>query len=501
MKHQQPSKRLAARSCRVFLLAIAAISVGCSSSRVNLAPTPDEAAPITGTASAVELGNAFARVADAVRPAVVYIRAETAQPAPFRPTNVPSRYQNFFPPRSRFATGTGFIVQADGYIVTNHHVIQHAQRIVVRLYDQREFEARIVGGDSLTDLAVLKIDESNLPAASLGNSDGVRVGEWVLAIGNPLGSALMFTVTAGIVSATGRSMLPPTSSSHVLQDFIQTDAAANSGNSGGPLVDLSGRIVGVNAAIASVSGYYQGYTLAIPVNLALPIVSQLIERGRVARAVLGVAAADATSEDATAVGLDSVHGVLVQDVGGERSQARRAGLRPGDVIVAIDGHPVNYVAQMHQQVWFRSAGDTVLVSVHREGGQREILRVGLTAMDEEAPEDPEDEYGWDPPEPRPRCSGNALGVCFSELNPDMAYDFNISPRHAGLVVRGVSSVGPSHGKIFADMDIITHVNGVRVYAAADLEQALVEIKSGDIVPVQTYRFRTSETRFARVRIR
>ena len=331
---------------RLFALTLAAASIipfRGASAAVGASPSvggvDEQQLEIEGTASALQLGNAFAAVADAVRPAVVFIRVETVTTGLRMPPGMPESLQGAFGgafPRATTSTGTGFIVLPNGYIVTNRHVIDGARHVFVRLFDGREYEAEIVGEDALSDIAVVRIDEKNLPTASLGDSDQIRVGEWVLAIGNPMGNTLMFSVTAGIVSGTDRSMVLRNPSGSV-QEFIQTDAVANRGNSGGPLLDLHGRIIGMNSAILSWSGYYQGYTLAIPANVIVPVVSELIERGHVTRGVLGATTLLATLEDALAVGLDTVCGVVVQDVGDENSPAYRSGLRPGDVIVEVDG--------------------------------------------------------------------------------------------------------------------------------------------------------------------
>ncbi len=458
---------------------------------------------IEGTASALRLGNAFAAVADAVRPAVVFIMVERVTTGPLMPPAMPTSLRGAFAgafPRATTSSGTGFIVLPSGYIVTNHHVIDGARRVLVRLFDGREYEAEIVGEDALTDIAVLRIDETNLPTASLGDSDQIRVGEWVLAIGNPMGNTLMFSVTAGIVSGTDRSMVLRNPSGSV-QEFIQTDAVANSGNSGGPLVDLHGRIVGMNSAIASLSGYYERYTLAIPANLIVPVVSELIERGHVTRGVLGAATLKATVEDALAVGLDTVCGVVVQDVGDEDSPAYQSGLRPGDVIVEVDGRPVMSVAQLQRSVWFKAPGDSVVLRVHREASAPGTVTVYLGAekTDDRTTSARAEHRQSDVEVP---CANNPLGVCLVAFEEAFGLPRGVTdPKAAGLVVTGVQPAGPSYGKLFADYDIITHVNDVRVRSERDLEDALGDADEGDIVSIQTYRLRSDGTGFIRIRIR
>ena len=485
---------LAAASILPFTAASAAVGASPSAGVVDA-----QQVEIEGTASALQLGNAFAAVADAVRPAVVFIMVETVTTGlrmpPAMPTSLRGAFAGAFP-RATTSSGTGFIVLSNGYIVTNHHVIDGARRVLVRLFDGREYEAEIVGEDALSDIAVLRIDETNLPTASLGDSDQIRVGEWVLAIGNPMGNTLMFSVTAGIVSATDRSMGPGS-----VEEFIQTDAVANRGNSGGPLVDLHGRIIGMNSAILSWSGYYQGYTLAIPANLILPVVSELIERGHVTRGVLGATTLLATAEDALAVGLDTVCGVVVQDVGDENSPAYLSGLRPGDVIVELDGRLVMSAAQLQRSVWFKAPGDSVLLRVHREARTPATVTVYLGAekTDDRTASGRAEHHQRDVEIP---CANNPLGVCLVAFEKAFGLPRDvIDPKDAGLVVTGVQPAGPSYGKIFADYDIITHVNDVRVRSVRELEDALRDAAEGDIVSVQTYRLRSEKTGFARIRIR
>src|SRR5918912_3130163 len=304
-----------------------------------------------------ELSEAFAAVAEHVKPTVVYIRSQRTEQATRQ--NMPPGMERFFPrfhqqPDIEQGSGSGFVVSADGFILTNNHVVEGAEQVTVRLLDRREFKAKVIGSDANTDVAVLKIDAKGLQPVSLGNSDDARVGEWVLAIGNPLGEGLTFTVTSGIISAQGRALQGlPGRGQGSIQDFIQTDAAINPGNSGGPLVNVRGEVIGINSAIASETGFYSGYGFAIPINLAHTVMDQLIAHGRVQRAALGIAVRDATAEDAAYVGLREIRGVLVNDFSGSDSPARKAGIRPGDVIVAVDGERVDYVSQLQERIAFR----------------------------------------------------------------------------------------------------------------------------------------------------
>ena len=325
-----------------------------SAKRVAPAPTP-------AVAKLADLSEAFATVAARVKPSVVYIIAtedanaaarhgerQRPQQAPGL-EQVPPEFRRFFQmpegqapqrPRRSVASGSGFIVSADGYILTNNHVVDGASDVRVRLLDRREFKAKVVGRDPNTDVAVIKIDASDLTPAPLGDSEASRVGEWVLAVGNPLGENLTFTVTQGIISAKGRALGMPGQSRQTIQDFIQTDAAINPGNSGGPLVNVRGEVIGINSAIESPTGYNTGYGFAVPINLARSVMGQIIKSGHVQRAALGISVRDAGADDAAYVGQKQIGGVLVEDFSDKSSPAATAGLQPGDVIVAVDGKPV-----------------------------------------------------------------------------------------------------------------------------------------------------------------
>src|SRR5688500_14916106 len=267
-----------------------------------------------------EVSNAFNKIAAEVTPAVVSIDAERDAREAQRPRGqqrVPPGLEDFFRqfeqpgrPLPEEASGSGFIVSEDGYILTNNHVVAEFDRVNVTLTDRRTFSAEVVGRDPDTDLAVIKIDAKGLPTAKLGDDRTSQIGDWVLAIGNPLG--LDFTVTAGIVSARGRAVrgLQP-QNQYAISDFIQTDAAINRGNSGGPLVNIRGELIGVNSAIASQTGFYSGYGFAIPVTLAKNVMEDLIAHGRVRRAVIGVSIGEIDAEDARAAGLGQIAGVKV----------------------------------------------------------------------------------------------------------------------------------------------------------------------------------------------
>src|SRR5690606_38614229 len=317
MSKKEISKKLVLSSALVLIIALtfgavllASLNTGSilvADSRVDFKTTP----PIANENPTVrELNNAFIEVSEKVTPATVFIEVTT------KGNNDKERndLEFFFGPDMNDmpsqGSGSGVIISSDGYIMTNNHVVSKAtdDGIRVVLTDKREFNAKLIGTDPNTDIAVIKIDASDLPVASVGNSDDVRVGEWVLAIGNPLG--LNNTVTAGIVSAIGRNIRM--GDSYSINNFIQTDAVINPGNSGGALVDMNGYVVGINAAIKTNTGYYQGYGFAIPINMAKDVAQELIEKGEVKRGYIGVAIRDVDIKEARGLGLNEPKGVLIQ---------------------------------------------------------------------------------------------------------------------------------------------------------------------------------------------
>jgi serine protease Do len=321
-----------------------------------------------------DFGSAFEAIAEHVTPAVVSIQTQrVARPGRRAvPRGTPPGIEDFFrqfdvPQQDRLqeGSGSGFIVSRDGYILTNNHVVADADRVEVGLLDKRTFTARVVGRDPTTDVAVLKIDANNLPVVTLGDDATARVGQWVLAIGNPL--QLDFTVTAGIISSKNRGLRNLLPSRYAITDYIQTDAAINPGNSGGPLVNIRGEVIGVNSAIASQTGFYAGYGFAIPISLAKQVMDDLVAQGRVRRAVLGVAINDVTSNAAQAAGLREIEGVLVEaySPSQELSPAARAGIELGDVIVAVDGKATPRVSTLQRIVRGFKPGETVTVDVVR----------------------------------------------------------------------------------------------------------------------------------------
>ena len=447
-----------------------------------------------------DLSDAYAAIVEAVRPSVVYIQSERPGSATEQGVQIfgqlppgfqqliphgqaqPRRQRQNEPQQLEHSSGSGFIVSSDGYILTNNHVIDGSSKVTVRLLDGHEYTARIVGTDKDTDIGVLKIDAHGLTPAALGSSDAARVGEWVLAIGNPLGGDLTFTVTQGIVSAKGRSQLDlgDNDGGKTIQDYIQTDAVINRGNSGGPLVNVRGEVIGINAAIASTTGYYTGYAFAVPIDLARKVMDQLVARGRVERAGLGIMVQTATREDADYLGLTAIGGVRVTSFANESSPARAAGLDSGDVIVAIDGQPVQYTSQLQQIVGFRRPGDVVKVEVVRKDGKHtysvKLASVGqpVEVGDAAAP-------GRAAPDNNTaNTSKNALGLVTEPLTAATASEIGLPANTRGLLVRSVIDGSPASTKYFCQADesaqcppdVIVSVEGKPVRTDEDLKNAL-----------------------------
>ncbi|MBA4157125.1 MAG: Do family serine endopeptidase [Gemmatimonadetes bacterium] len=361
---------------------------GHAASLLQTAPTAAEVRPVA------DLSEAFIAIAEAATPAVVNITTERTRPATTRgQPAVPEEFRRFFnmpdgPPGGQDVplpgTGTGFLVTGDGYIMTNNHVVEDANRIQVTLHDRRQFDARVIGRDPTTDVAVIKIEGTGFTPARIGRSETTRVGEWVLAIGNPLG--LDFTVTSGIISARGRGLgiigQGLENRGTAIEDFIQTDAAINPGNSGGPLVNLRGEVIGINTAIAgSRTGTFTGYGFAVPIDLARRVADDLIQYGRSRRPILGVNIQQVTPEDAEAFGLPRVAGAVVQNFS-EGSPAQRAGLQRGDVIVGVDGRPIDQSNQLQRVIATRQPGETLVVDVIRQG---EALQLRVQLAEAPAP--------------------------------------------------------------------------------------------------------------------
>jgi serine protease Do len=359
----------------------------------------------------------------------------------------------------RRGLGSGFIIDAKGIILTNNHVIENADKITVRLSDESEFDAKVIGRDPKTDLAVIQITDGkrNFPVAQLGNSSNLRVGEWVVAMGSPFG--LDNTLTAGVVSAKDRQI-----GAGNYDSFIQTDASINPGNSGGPLVNLRGEVVGINTAIFSRSGGNMGIGFAIPIDLAKDILPELIKSGKVTRGWLGVSIQRITPELAESLGLDESRGALVSSVS-EGSPAAQAGIQTGDVIVEYDGKPIQDSSQLPIVVARTPVGRSVKTTVIRDK-----KRVPLTIKVGELKE--EEVVASTPQEP------SKLGLAVQNVTPEMAESLGLS-RATGAVVTAVQPQSPAAEAGLRRGDIILEVNRKTVASADELEKMLTQIKPGE----------------------
>ena len=513
-----PTRRTAVLACGAVIVATTGLVLAAHRPLHAAAPPPAAALPSAPLpASAALVSDAFVRAAAAVKPSVVYITAEVPAPEGETPVmaGMPPEFRRFFgmpedgdegpAPRQRraMASGSGFIVSKDGYILTNAHVVDGATRVRVRLLDRREFPATIVGTDKATDVALLRIGATGLVPATFGSSDSSRVGEFVLAVGNPLGEELTFTVTEGIVSAKGRSLRLPNSSDRSIQDFIQTDAAINPGNSGGPLVDMEGRVIGINSAIASGTGYYSGYGFALPIDLARQVMRQLMEHGAVERAALGVQVRAADANDAAWAGLDGVHGVMIASPPEPGSAAAMAGLRAGDLVVGVDGVPVDYVAQLQERIGFRRPGDAVTLDVRRKGGERTTLNVRLTRLEDEATATRRADRTADAaPDHADRVH---LGVTVAPLDEARAtHRWRVPSNVSGLVVTGVEPGADAESHLVAPtergVDVIVSIDGTAVHDATEVQRALRGKSAGTVVSLEVYNTAERTTRVERVRL-
>lgn len=370
------------RTRTLTLLAPVLFALGCAGARSATARPDAPVATQSSTRVAGDSGrlptisdleHAFERAAGRVAPAVVSITSE-------RPVGdeLPPFLRQFGPPDGHVrGMGSGVLIDKEGHILTNNHVVADADALIVRTNDDRVFKAKVIGTDPKTDLAVIRIDGDRLKPASLGNSDQLRVGQWVMAAGSPFG--LQRSVTAGIISAVGRGSMGITD----YGDFIQTDAAVNQGNSGGPLIDLEGRVIGINTAIASSSGGSNGIGFTIPVNLAQVVATQLIEHGSVSRGWLGVVMGKLTPQLADSFGYRGGGGILINDVDG-KGPASAAGVHPGDIVTHLRGRPVKEMSQFRNEIAQTRPGNKVNLTVYRKGASKK-LAVTLATLPGEPP--------------------------------------------------------------------------------------------------------------------
>ncbi len=439
-----------------LLFAITACKGKAANPALNFAPVPDGAPQ-----------NSYADLVAKVAPAVVTIRADrtvrTQNPFPFDPFGLfGDRGQQ---PRETLqrALGSGVIVSADGYILTNHHVIDGAKDIHVDLNDGRTLDAKLIGSDPPSDLALLKVNASSLPTLTPGDSDKVRVGDVALAIGNPFGVGQ--TVTMGIISAKGRS--GPGLGSGNFEDFLQTDAPINQGNSGGALVNTVGELIGINSQILPGQGGGNiGIGFAIPSNMAKTVMDQLVKNGKVRRGQLGITVSRVTSDIAAGLGMPEAKGVIVNSVK-SGSAAERAGVRQGDVITAINDTTINDTNAFRNKVASNAPGTEVTLTILRDNREQKIRATLGEFNPETAPG--ENENGNTP---EGSNGGGKLGVSVEPLTPDLAQELGLRPGTQGVVIDSVDPAGPAVAAGLQRGDVIQEVNRQPIKSVDDLRSAI-----------------------------
>ena len=424
----------------------------------------------------------FADVAERLNPAVVNIDATSrgtrsrrfgGLPVPDGPELFDRPGGDRDPQGPRRGAGTGFIIDAGGLILTNHHVVDGADRIMVRLTDGRNLHATRVGSDPDTDIALIKVDSAReLPYAPLGDSDSLRVGEWVVAIGNPL--AYEHTVTVGVVSFIGRKLFDSS-----LDRYIQTDAAINFGNSGGPLINARGEVIGINAAISSRAA---NIGFAVPINQARAILPQLRDKGRVSRGYIGVSLRDVDPDLQRSLGLGNTDGALVQDVT-PGSPGARAGIRTYDLIVAVDGKAVSSNDQLIQLIASRQPGTVATLQIVRDNRPLNIA----VKLAERAPRERK-ATNDDDPAPQPSSQrGPSLGLSVRELDRDFAARFKLPEGMQGVVISRVEPMSPAFDADVERGHVLLEINRHPVRSVEDFRRLTANAKAGDILALYVYK--------------
>ena len=384
------------------------------------------------------------------------------------------RYQRPDEPKEREyrqqGLGSGVIVSKDGYILTNNHVIEEADTIHVRLINKKTLPAKVIGTDPKTDIAVLKVDAKGLPKIEFGDSDKIRVGEIVLAIGSPMSPNLAHTITQGIVSAKGRSNVGLAE----YEDFIQTDAAINPGNSGGALVDVNGKLVGINTAIATRTGGFQGIGFAVPVNMARRIMESLLEYGTVIRGWLGIYIQDIDETMAVAMDISVTEGALVSDVT-EDGPAEKAGIKQGDVILEYNGKKVLNTTQLKNDVAATAPDTEVELKILRDGKEKTIsVMLGKLKADEIAPETEEQ-------------LEKLFGFKVVPFNKELASKYQLNQSLTGVLIISINVNSPAHRAGLKEGDLLVAVNREKIQNVEDFNKLVQDFKKGDTIFFQVIR--------------
>ncbi|MFA4919324.1 MAG: DegQ family serine endoprotease [Thermodesulfovibrionales bacterium] len=423
----------------------------------------------------METGRAFSEIVRAVSPAIVNISTTKVVRREAQPF-FEDPFFDFFSPFHEFGSpkkfkerslGSGVIVSADGYIVTNNHVVEKADEIKVTLIDKKTFKGRIVGADPKTDIAIIKIEATGLPTLTWGDSDKLQVGEFVLAIGSPYG--LSNTVTMGIISAVGRANVGIAD----YEDFIQTDAAINPGNSGGPLVNINGELIGINTAIFSRTGGYQGIGFAVPSNMVRLVIDQLLQKGKVTRGWIGVTIQELTPELAQEFGLKKTKGALVSDVGKD-SPAAKAGIMRGDVILEFNGREVKDVSSLRNMVAQSKAGSEITLKILRAGKEFTVKAL-ITEL-------PRDVAEVTPEQLPDNLELKALtGLTVMDLSKEIIRQLGFNKDEKGVVVVKVEAGSPADDAEIKKGDVIKEINKKAVNSSEDFNRIAANIKTNDSV--------------------
>lgn len=465
---------------RAWWLIVFVVAVGGASADSAKAERPQDRT----ISSLRDLNNALTEIAESVTPAVVTIstarilrvRQDWTPFSPFGNDPFFGFFGGHRPRRSepqefrQQGLGSGVIVSPDGVIITNNHVIAEADSIVVQLADGRRFAAMVVGTDPRTDVAVLRVEARALPYLPTGNSDDLKVGEIVLAVGSPLSAQLAHTVTQGIVSAKGRSNIGLAD----YEDFIQTDAAINRGNSGGALVNLDGELVGINTAIASQSGGNQGIGFAVPVNMVTRVRDAILADGKVTRGWLGVWSQDLTDQLRRSMDLPNVEGALIGDVA-SGSPAEQAGLQAGDIITRLNGRTINNSTQLRTEIAAIAPDSDALLTVLRDGKEQRI-----TARLGELPEDRRRQRSTP-------AARELLGFVVKNLTPDVATQRGYEMKFGGVVVSQIDESSMAYDAGLREGDLIRAINRARVSSAEVFYKIADSLKEGDEVLLQVVR--------------